>query len=120
MSLFELYVLFVLVPALGSLGSIVTTVSLMLLGVGCFITLIVSAEGEFEDTIPYWKKSVKYLGIPLVVGALLLLAPDEKQVKFLAGGYVVTNVEGIAELPENIVESANTFLKSIADEQENN
>ena len=118
MSLFELYALFVLVPALSSIGSTIMTISLILVGVGLFITLIAAAEGDFDEVVPYWKRGIKYIGVPLVVGILLSLAPDEKQVKFLAGGYVVTNVEGIAELPENIVESANTFLKSIADEQE--
>ena len=118
MSLFELYVLFVLVPALSSIGGIITCIILALTGVGLFITLMAAGEGDLAEVAPYWKRGIKYLGIPLVVGMLLSLAPDEKQVKFLAGGYVVTNVDGIAELPENIVESANAFLKSIADEQE--
>lgn len=117
MSMFELYALFVLLPAIGTIGGTVSFISGVAICILCFVYMV-SSEHEL-DQFGHKIKTTLRVFVPIFTVAILLsLAPSERQVKFLAGGYVVTNVEGISELPENIVESANTFLKSITDEQE--
>ena len=56
----------------------------------------------------------------LVIGAILfcflmsILIPNEKQLAYLIGGYVATNNEQLAKLPNNILNLANKYLDKYA------
>lgn len=43
----------------------------------------------------------------LGIGALI---PDWEQMKLLIGGYYITNIDGIEDLPANVVEMINGFI----------
>ena len=68
-------------------------------------------------------KKVKPFAIVLPIVAIMLtllsvLIPDKSQMYTLIGGYYVTNIENVENLPKNVVEAANKFLEEYAVEEE--
>jgi hypothetical protein len=45
---------------------------------------------------------------------LSVIIPREKQMYTILGGYAVTNIEGVNQLPANIVNAANAYLGKVA------
>mgnify|MGYP000641447084 FL=1 len=52
-----------------------------------------------------------------IVLALSTLVPSEKALYYMIGGYYVTNVEGIKDLPPTAVKAANQFLNDYIEEK---
>lgn len=54
-----------------------------------------------------------YLGVAaIIVGAMIAaIVPSERQMWTIVGGYAVTSVEGIEDLPPNMTRAANAFLE---------
>jgi hypothetical protein len=64
-------------------------------------------------------KFAKKVGVYAIVFALISSAlPSERQLKYILGGYVVTNIVGLNELPPNIIKAANKFLEDYAVDEE--
>jgi len=56
-------------------------------------------------------KFIKWSALPILIGMLSTLIPTDKQMMYMIGGYVVTNVQGIEKLPNNVIGAANKFLE---------
>jgi len=89
----------------------------MLFLVGAAIS-IVAWEDIHEPIQKRFLRMRKKIGLSLVLAGLIIaLTPTKEQAAWIAGGYVVTNAEGIGELPQNVVDAANRFLTSIKKEE---
>lgn len=66
-----------------------------------------------ESDVAKVGKTAVRIATPLFVVFMLLTAavPSTKGAMMMVGGYFATNLEGIEELPPNIVKAANAFLK---------
>lgn len=51
----------------------------------------------------------------LAAGLLFVALPSERQMYVMAGAYVVTNIDGIGNLPDNAVGAANAWLKKLGE-----
>jgi len=107
MSLFELYLLFIL----PEVGDLMVAISFFVLAAGVTIISI----GLFTDEMG--KESARKIAKLVVAPALLILIlgafiPSKDAMKYIIGGYAVTNLEGIEKLPKNLVNAANAFLES--------
>lgn len=118
MSIFELYLLTVLF----SLGNVVSA--------SCFVFWFVSfalgfflAMESFDIDEEEPKKMSFYVPLKIslilavVMTILTCLIPSKEEGLWIAGGHIVTNIDGLGEIPENAAEAANTFLKSITKDQ---
>jgi hypothetical protein len=118
MSLFTLYLLSIL-PGVGGLFSGLGVILIILCVIGFFMALVADFD-SCRDGMKYkkvWANQMKK-GWGVLIAAFLLigvLIPSEKQLYFIAGGYVATNTEGVKELPDNIMNAANSWLENIAD-----
>ena len=54
----------------------------------------------------------------IAVLALQTAIPSPRQMYMLIGGYAATNIEGVEQLPANVVRAANAFLERVAEEAE--
>ena len=106
MDLFTLYAIFALI----NLGPWFKGAS-FLIGFTTFCLLFAGAvfmEGEIKPLVKY---GICGFVLTLLSSLVSVLIPKEDQMWYIVGGYAVTNVEGIQELPENIVGAANAFLE---------
>lgn len=62
--------------------------------------------------LPYTTKGIKVCLIPLLLSFAL---PSTNDWKLIVGGYYVTNIQGIEQLPPDIVLAAHKFLKEYGD-----
>jgi hypothetical protein len=95
---------------LPNISSLATTLGIIAAFTGAFCLIIGSAEK---------RKDVRNCGFALVAVFVTLvtigtLIPNREQMMFIAGSYFVTNVEGIKDLPPNIVAAANAALEELA------
>lgn len=112
MTMFELYLLFVLMPAFG----VITGVTSLVLFV-CWLVAVFYCEMEY-DRLPV-KTVSRWLLIPVVTCMLVSAAiPSEKQIALLVGGHYAMNVEGMDELPENVVNALNGYLEQSIGKEE--
>lgn len=112
MSLFTLYVFTVILPNLG----VLLFLALLFGSIALFYSNLMHHASE-DELLPSNKKYLAALGI---IALVLMLIPSESQLYKLAGAYIVTNTEGVGELPDNIVKAANDFLKSVQQETADN
>ena len=113
MDLFTLYAIFALINLGGWFKGIA-----VIIGISFLLTapaLIIAGCDNKGDGFYYFNKLKTWIIFSAVLVVLSSLAsvliPDEEQMWYIVGGYAVTNVEGIQELPENIVGAANAFLE---------
>lgn len=109
MSLFELYIISVL-PRIGCF---------LFFGGGILLAILVfcSIFKIIEDITPPPLKYYKlWLSIVFSLFFISTVIPSERQMYFIAGGYIVTNIDGIKDLPPNLVGAANDFLKNLSKE----
>ena len=73
---------------------------------------------EAEDITSRVAKTL-YWAAPLLVFTILLGAaiPSSKNAWIMAGAYVATNTEGVAELPPNVLAALNRFLEQYVEEE---
>ena len=120
MSIFLLWLLITVLPGLdwltGLFGFLSWIAVFILSGVTCFV-YIDADDDDREKTLPFVKTAWKVIA-PLAITLPLLAAciPDNDEMKYIVGGYFVTNIETVNELPENIVKSANKFLEDYTGE----
>ena len=108
MDLFTLWVVMTL-PSVGKFISLISGV----LFVTCFAGgLVYHLEGS-SDKDASKAKYLLHKWCPSMVFICLIstMIPSHDQMKYIVGGYVATNIEGVEKLPKNIVEFANKFLE---------
>ena len=110
MDILTLWFLFVALPTVAGWGKGFIIVSVFGLLCATFFRTVQNAEEKEEYPLLVYIKS---FSLTLVLGFIFSLSPDEKQVAMIAGGYVVTNAESVAELPDNIMNAANRYLESL-------
>lgn len=118
MDLFELYLL----SAIPSLGVLVSLISILSLVASAVIFIFYSinrfeehSENEKAKTDTYFKRFLFLPKVGLVLALVAVLIPNERQLYFIAGGYVASNAEGVEKLPDNISKAANAWLEKLAD-----
>lgn len=112
MSLLTLYLLSI-IPGLGHLITFLGIV-LTVIPLGIFmVAWLESSTGDISLT-GVGKKLKNYIKVGILVSLLGFAIPTKDQLYFIAGGYITTNTEGVAELPANMVEAANSWLKDVA------
>ena len=122
MSALELWALFVLLPGVNHAAPGLALL-FMFASIGAFAGKVFadpaskdSAERTAARLGRFWPAAV--IGFVCSI-SLAIAAPSERQVYTLVGGYVATNIEGVENLPENMVKAANAFLERVAEEQGN-
>ncbi len=108
MSMFELFVFVKLLPFINGVGLISTLMSI--LGLGVILVL------RLEDSIGENKFSFysKRFIIGFIIGMFLSLSPNKDQAMIISGGYAITNVENIGDVPVNLIDA----LISIKEDRE--
>ena len=114
MSTLELWTLIVFLPGLDTALS-------FFMGIGSIALFaaigarLVAEDKEDDYTQAAFYRYGKRLGVVTSIWLVLCFAaivtPDERQIRWMIGGYVVTNIEGVGKLPDNIVGAANEFLE---------
>ncbi len=103
MSLFTLY-LITMLPKIGTAFNTIGILSIIVFGVWALVVFIEKIE-------EYKKVVIKYLKISFFVLFIGVLIPTSDTLKYIIGGYVITNIEGIEKLPKNLIKYANTILE---------
>lgn len=100
----------------------VTTVYLIWL-IAVAISLDTYDKEEKATRMLYFKSVLKRMWIPAVFIVLVTLVPTRDDLKYIIGGAVVvgaasaaSDIKGMQELPENLVNAANAFLSGVAEE----
>ena len=125
MSVWELWLLMVVLPGLDSAAFpivVVCTIGTVPVVVGGIVWKSI-ADAEDDESQKAIAEKVLGLWKVTVTGAVLFTAigiavPDREQIMYIVGGSVVTNAEGIEELPDNLVQYANRFLEQTEKDQE--
>lgn len=122
MNFVELYVLLVILPGIDDAFNVVAVLSLVGFVVATALFLVLTtAEDLWTDQD--WTRGARKWGIRVasvcfLFTAIAIVSPSEEQLQKIIGGYVVTNIEGIEQLPENLVDYANKFLEGESQEDE--
>lgn len=133
MSLILIYIL-VMIPTVKSyIGMAMTPAGVALAVVALILTVIafgrgmlgylspevevdVEAKAATDSQLSGAWKYVRGLGYAYALAAVVfVILPSERQMYVMAGAYAVTNIDGIAKLPENAVGAANAWLKRLGD-----
>lgn len=113
MSMFDLWLLTTVIPGLdASVG-----LCMLLLGLVGGVLLMFCAFATFDndDAAPQLQKLSKIaVATWLCLLVLKTLLPNEDQLKWIVGGYFATNIEGVEQLPPNVIRAANKFLEDFS------
>lgn len=115
MTLFELWFYFVAIPSIKEWMVLFVVVG-FIAGFVSFSLYLFKEDCDIKQSGLSFKPFLWVSVMSMLIGLPLSLLPDEKQIMLLTGGYVVTNTEGVNELPDNIVNAANNFLKDYTKE----
>lgn len=99
--------LFLLLPKLQWLSVFVFLVSF--LGVGLLVLCQYGESPDVQQKIRGWFKPI--LLIVGVSGLSAVILPTRQDMAIIIAGSYLTNIEGIGEVPENIVKQINEILK---------
>ena len=127
MSLFSLY-LIVTLPAIGKLlfglavtGTIISLCVLIFTGMG-FMTMDTPSEKETRDKLASITKMILKVVAPFIILPMFVvgtLIPDKDNLYTIIGGYYVTNIDGIEDIPPSIVGAMNKFLEEYSQKPQN-
>jgi uncharacterized BrkB/YihY/UPF0761 family membrane protein len=125
MSVFMLWLMIVFVPNISFVTGLFFS-NLMVISVvaGAFgaVKMLIAQQDDDEDGRKMALRILKFakkVGVYAIVFALISSAlPNERQLKYILGGYVFTNIAGLNELPPNILRAANKFLEDYAVDKE--
>ncbi len=109
MSLFEIYLLV----------KLTSFVTLLAVGAATFglIAFIFLMWGTLVEDMTKITKWVKLFSITAIfLGTTATVFPTSKEAYMIFGGYYLTNNAQAQQLPENILEATNTFLKEYSQE----
>lgn len=106
----ELWLLY-LILMVGSWGLFAAIWAFISLVVSLGALMMASMEHTDADKALFFKFGRWAFTLSLVLLPFALFLPSNKTVMYMVGGYVATNVEGISDLPPNLVGAANKFLE---------
>ena len=116
----DAWLLYIFLVALPNLTSAVK-VSILVCGVllaGLIIGYFVSLGDDTPEIHTKVKKFLKIAASSFAVFFIIIvLSPSRSQIVYLIGGYYVTNIEEIGDIPPNLVRAANKFLEDFSVEQ---
>lgn len=110
MDIFTLYLITV-VPQIGAaigFTAIFGVIGLVTYGV---LGYLETNENKFKE-VKGWFFAL------IVAGVLSAFVPSERGLYTMIGVYAVTNVEGVEDIPPNLVKAANEYLTKYAEETE--
>lgn len=110
MELWQLYLLEV-APNFATTVSVVGFVCAFLCALALFVLYV---EKMGDETRPRLKKAIAVSLLAVLAGGLV---PSGQGMYRIVGGYYVTNLENISELPKNALGAANAFLKRYAEDE---
>lgn len=108
MSIFDLYLLTRLFEIKETMAGLLALSGIATFGLGLLAYLNQGTKGN-DRIAKYAKRS---LIVFFIAGTVSILAPSERDAYVIMGGYYATNNEEIKQLPENIVNASNAFLKN--------
>ena len=112
MSLFLLWLLFVLLPNILEWAPPILVLGSILWVAGTVVGFSCPDDEWPPEAKSRFIKTVKRLGWTLcVMFVFVMCAPSERAVYTIAGAYIITNTEGVTNLPQNLVGAANRFLE---------
>lgn len=94
-------------------------IAFLLAGFALFFCLIEDEIEWFSDK--FSKIKTWFITLAIVAITSNLLIPDTDEIKVIIGGglaWKTTQVEGVADLPENLVDALNRFLVAVGEEDE--
>jgi hypothetical protein len=122
MSAIDAY-LFILIPSLESFF-IFLSFPLLSLSLVLFAQLLME-DYINEERLRREKNAFRVAGLTLVSMLLAVVLPSRADMLTMAGIYVgshalvgVSELEGVKELPQNVIDSANSWLKGISNSEE--
>ena len=129
MSIFTLYILLTVIPNLREISGVLAIILsvCLLLGAVFMCAVLDACDSDNEDKYrTTGKRLAKVTAIVVAVCCTLsTFLPSKDQMLLIAGGSIVTNAEGIEELPNKVAEVANNtidvanhFLKELAETNE--
>ena len=122
MSALELWFYFTVLPNLETAADALTFVSAMAFILLLFISVIFDDDARKAEAVERRAAAVSkrwWIALTVLVCSITVgvLAPTERQIAMIVGGYVATNIEGVEKLPANVVRAANAFLERLANEE---
>ena len=118
MSFFIIYLMLMLTELnsrVYGLNKVMVPIAIVLFVVWIFYVIINYVDPHhdtFRKMGPGLSKVTKwYAGVAAVLMVLYIITPTKQTAYLMIGGYAVTNVEGIKELPANVIGAANHFLE---------
>lgn len=116
MSLFQLYLFTVILPNIHGTFSTLSFLSLILWILTIVIYGVCSCvaldSSDARSAMPYIKYGFKFTTIIVIICTFFdVTTPSEKQLYTIAGGYVATNTQDVAKLPDNVVKAVNAWLE---------
>jgi len=115
MGLFELYVLF-MISAFGNFFTAVAIVSLIAFGIVTVISFLAWSFDNSTHGERVFKSTRWWLVAPVVMGLVATAIPGKQDMLMIAGLYYASNIQGVNELPANVVKVLNNTLSSYASE----
>lgn len=115
MTLTQLYIFTVILPnayeAFNFLGEVLAIAAII-----CWVIsfLLIDKPNDAKSMV---KTAVKLSIIAAITGLIAIPLPNERQLYTFAGGYVATNTQDIAKLPENVVKAANAWLEKASEKE---
>lgn len=113
MTLLELYLIFTL-PEIKAVAFGISVGAGMCFLLGAAANMISATESSalataFGKSVSYW---FRVATIILIISLpISIFTPSAETMRWMIGGYIVTNIEGIEKLPPNLVNMANRFLE---------
>lgn len=117
MKLWQLYAL-TTVENLANFMAVLLGILGLILMVSSVIWLVSyeSEPDEFRALLIHRSRPFAYAF--LILGVVFCFIPSKKDIYSIIGGYYVTNIDGISQLPLNAVGAANEFLEGYIKEHE--
>jgi glucan phosphoethanolaminetransferase (alkaline phosphatase superfamily) len=90
---------------------IIIIILFVLLGIATVALLVAAQEHYTESRAPLYAKAKTCAKIALALIILFVFIPTKQTVYMMAAAHYATNLEGMAEMPANLTEFINSFLK---------
>jgi len=119
MELWQLYLIEV-IPSVVSAAQAIIGISFALLTIMALFSVAVfeSYAPEENSLVRLLIRQKKLIATSAIAFVLLFAVPSHGGMYRIIGGYVATNIEGIQELPQNLINAANDWAKSVSDTSE--
>lgn len=121
MNIWLLWLLITVIPGLDGMFSFIVFLSgvgFVILG-GFSLGFYVEGSKEFhEKKLLIIKMGTILASLSVCASLLTVLTPSKEEITYITGGYIVSNIETIEDLPPNLAKSANKFLEDYLSKEE--